>query len=206
MSRLFRMTAYELCSDAVIRMQPDTVSAIFARQGEAVVVDERVAEDGAAFALAGEALSTSGCAWLFELGPAEARLRREEGLQPILSRIATAPEGELILRIDRVGSAAGAQTPAHRHRGPGIRRLVSGLLHAEVGGHFDRIGPGQAWFESGREDVVGTNVSGGDNSFVRVMLLPSELAGGVSSFVAASPVDAAKPRAAQIQILGERKI
>ena len=75
MSRLFRMTAYELCSDAVIRMQPDTVSAIFARQGEAVVADERVAEDGAAFALAGEALSTSGCAWLFELGPAEARLR-----------------------------------------------------------------------------------------------------------------------------------
>ncbi|WP_449375633.1 hypothetical protein [Bosea thiooxidans] len=135
--------------------------------------------------------------WLFEIGPAEARLRREEGLQPILSRIATAPEGELILRIDRVGSAAGAQTPAHRHRGPGIRRLVSGLLHAEVGGHFDRIEPGQAWFESGREDVVGTNVSGGDNSFVRVMLLPSELAGGASSFVAASPVDAAKPRAAR---------
>lgn len=206
MSRLFRMTAYELRSGAVVRMQPDTVSAIFARQGEAVVAEERVAEDGAAFAVAGDALSTSGCAWLFELGPAQASVCRGEGVQPILSRIATAPDGELILRIDRVRSEAGAQTPAHRHRGPGIRRLVSGLLHAEVGGHFDRIAPGQAWFESGREDVIGTNVSGGDNSFVRVMLLPSNLAGGASSFVAASQLDATRPRAARIQILGERVI
>ncbi|WP_204323924.1 hypothetical protein, partial [Stenotrophomonas maltophilia] len=75
-----------------------------------------------------------------------------------------------ILRADRVESKAGAQTPAHRHRGPGIRRLEHGLLRAEVGDALDRIGAGGAWFESGHETVVGTNISGGTNIFVRVML------------------------------------
>lgn len=206
MSRRFRMTAYELDAGAGIRMPKGSVSAVFARQGDAVVAGKEVRDGSAAFAEGGDAIATSGCAWLFELAPAEAGVRYEDGLQPILSRIAVAPEGALILRIDRVGSEAGAQTPAHRHRGPGIRRLMSGLLHAEVGEHFDRIAPGQAWFESGHEDVVGTNVSGGENSFVRMLLLPSDLAGGSSSFVAASLLDATKPRAARIQLLGERAI
>ena len=104
-------------------------------------------------------------------------------------RTATAP----VCRADRVESQPGAQTPAHRHRGPGIRRLASGLLCAEVGDHLDRIGAGGAWFETGHETVVGTNVSGGVNVFVRVMLLPTELAGGKSSFIAATPAWAVRP-------------
>lgn len=111
-----------------------------------------------------------------------------------------------MIRADRVESPSGAQTPAHRHRGPGIRRLERGQLLAQVGDRIDRIEAGQAWFESGQETVVGLNISGGGNAFIRVMLLPSDLAGGRSSFIAATSEDAAKPRAANVRLFGERVI
>jgi hypothetical protein len=141
---------------------------------------------------------------VYEITPGATPPRLNDGLSPVLSRVAVVSEGDQLLRADRVESPAGAQTPAHRHRGPGIRRLASGLLRAEVGDHLDRIGAGGAWFETGHETVVGTNISGGINVFVRVMLLPTELAGGKSSFIAATPADAAKPRDVKLTLFGER--
>ncbi|CAM5207325.1 hypothetical protein BTHI11S_01877 [Bosea thiooxidans] len=128
MSRLFRMTAYELCSDAVIRMQPDTVSAIFARQGEAVVADERVAEDGAAFALAGDALSSSGCALAFRDRPrgSEVAPRGGPAADPVPHRHRARGRAHSAHRQGRLGSRCpDTGTPASRPGNPPARERAA---------------------------------------------------------------------------------
>lgn len=206
MPRLGRMTVYDLHPAANVRLEAGHLAFAFAHSGEMLVAGKPIASGEGDFVRPGEAVSTTGCAWLFEFSPGDASVRPGSGLSPVLSRLVTPPDEDLMLRADRVESTDGAQTPAHRHRGPGIRRLLQGLLLAEVGDHLDRIEPEQAWFENGTEAVVGKNISGGANAFVRVMLLPATLAGGQSSFIAMSTEEAAKPRAATIRLLGEHPL
>lgn len=203
MARHHRMTVYDLSPAADFRLAAGHLAFAFARSGEARVAARNLADGEGHFVQPGEDVTTNGCVWLFEFAPDSAAIRLEPGLSPVLSRVVAAPDENLMLRADRVESADGARTPAHRHRGPGIRRLLEGLLLADVGDQLDRIEPGQAWFESGNEAVIGTNISGGTNAFVRVMLLPKALAGGQSSFIAMTAEEAAKPRAANIRLLGE---
>lgn len=211
----WRMTVYDLVTGAPTVLPARSHGFVYAAQGVAefgaatraeAAATARIAEGEGVFANAGDRIETAGTAWLFELAPASLPLRAATGLVPVLSRIAVVDDGPHILRADQVVSEAGAVTPAHRHRGPGIRRLERGLLQAEVGDAVDRIAAGGAWFETGHETVVGTNISGGTNRFVRVMLLPAELAGGLSSFLAASPAEAAKPRAATLTLFGEQPV
>ncbi len=146
----------------------------------------------------------SGRGWLFELGGTERDIAGRDGIEPVLSRpIELDFDGPSILRADRVASPPGARTPKHGHRGPGIRRLVTGRILASIGDEVERIEAGRAWFETGRDWVVGENVSDGENVFVRVMALPAELEGGKSSFVPASPDEAARPRAVSYRLFGE---
>lgn len=150
-------------------------------------------------------IAGAGEAWFYEFAPADAPFIEAAGLSLVMSR--TLPQGDAddyILRADRVESPRGGQTPRHGHRGPGIRRLLSGRIHAFVGGSADRVETGHAWYENGKDWVVGRNAHDGISAFVRVMILPSELAGGVSSFIAASAEEAAKPRSATYQLYGER--
>ena len=203
MARHFRMTVYDLLPTAQLRLTAGHLAFAFAQSGEAQVGGQRFGVGDVRFVQPGDEIATSGCVWLFEVAPGNAAVRMEPGLSPVLSRLAAAPDEDLMLRADRVESADGARTPAHRHRGPGIRRLLQGLLLADVGEQLDRIGPGEAWFESGNEAVVGTNISGGTNAFIRVMILPTTLSGGQSSFIPMSTEEAAKPRAATIRLFGE---
>jgi hypothetical protein len=92
-----------------------------------------------------------------------------------------------------IESPAGSVTPRHFHRGPGIRRLLYGRILGE-------IDPGNAWFESGTDPVIGSNIHEGNSAFVRVMVLPPELQGGLTSFVA---TEAQKPRGVQNQVFAE---
>lgn len=202
----WRMTVYDLAATAGYAVPSGGHAFVYAAEGEAAVAGPRFARDDGGFATAGNRVSTSGTAWIYEVAPGDGRPRPQDGLSPVLSRAVSLPDGAWMLRADRVASKAGAQTPAHRHQGPGIRRLLHGLLLAEVGDQLDRIEAGQAWFESGHETVVGTNISVGTNMFVRVMLLPVALAGGKSSFIPASPEEAAKPRAADLTLFGERPL
>jgi hypothetical protein len=206
----WRMTVYDLGAGTACTVAERSHAFVYAERGEAAVASggarQAIATGDGAFAEAGAVVTSTGNAWLYEIAPSSLPLRFDEGLSPVLSRIAVVDEGPHILRADRVESQAGAQTPAHRHRGPGIRRLQFGLVRAEVGDELDRIGAGGAWFETGHESVVGTNISGGVNAFIRVMLLPAELAGGKSSFVATTEADAAKPRAVNLRLFGERPV
>jgi hypothetical protein len=200
----WRMSVYDLNAGASCAVAAGSHAFVYAAAGSATVAGEALDFGDGAFAGAGDAIASFGDVWVYEIASGATTPRLDDGLSPVLSRVAVLGEGDQLLRADRVESPAGAQTPAHRHRGPGIRRLASGLLRAEVGDHLDRIGAGGAWFETGHETVVGTNISGGINVFVRVMLLPTELAGGKSSFIAATPADAARPRDVKLRLFGER--
>ncbi|MBS7701009.1 MULTISPECIES: hypothetical protein [unclassified Chelatococcus] len=150
-------------------------------------------------------LRGEGRVWIYEVDPTGAAFRWDKSI--ILSHpLTVAFDGPWLMRADRIESPPGAATPRHGHRGPGIRRLVYGRLIAEVGDHVERIAAGQAWFETGDDPVIGTNINDGNNAFVRVMVLPAELEGGKSSFVPTTPEDAVKPRAVTSRLFGERLI
>ncbi len=145
-----------------------------------------------------------GTGWLFDLTERGAPLLGGEAIAPVLSHIVEPDfEGPWLFRADRVSSDSGAQTPLHGHRGPGIRRLAKGRILATIGDNLERIEAGQAWFETGNDWVIGENISKGENVFVRVMLLPSELKGGLSSFVPATVEESTRPRSVKYRIFGE---
>ena len=77
-----------------------------------------------------------------------------------------------------------------------MRRLIHGTLRAESGDSVQRIGAGD-------NSVVGTNYGGTNAAFVRLLVLPAELRDGQSSFVAADPHEAQKPRAVDQRLFGE---
>jgi hypothetical protein len=162
----------------------------------------RIAPDDGAFIRGPFALAGAG--WLFECAPAGQRVLAGPGVALVLSqRLSAGFAAPCLLRADRVASDAGAETPRHRHRGPGIRRLVNGRILATIGTATERLDTGRAWFESGRDPVVGRNISGGENVFVRVMVLPPALAGGQTSFIPTSPEEALRPRAVRYRVFGE---
>jgi hypothetical protein len=145
-----------------------------------------------------------GTIWVFEVGPDEPPFWADPTRSIILSRRFTPDfSSPWLLRADRIESNPGSATPRHGHRGPGMRRLIKGRLLAQINDDFERIDPGHAWFETGRDPVIGTNVHTGNSAFVRVMLLPIELQGGRSSFVPTTAEDAAKPRAVMQRLFGE---
>ena len=136
-------------------------------------------------------------------GPAAAVVLRWE-----LAPAAAAGEGELVLehalelaagaawlmRCDRVDFDPGGVALPHRHRGGGIRCLVSGVLEVTVGDAPPRlVRPGEAWFESGREPVLARASAAEPTSFIRVSILPAEIR-GQSSIVYVDPADAARGR------------
>lgn len=147
-------------------------------------------------------LSGHGLVWIFEAGPDPAFLDGDT-VSLVLSRTIPAQPGPYLLRADRIESPAGSVTPRHRHHGPGLRRLLYGRILGEIGDGFERIDPGHAWFETGTDPVIGTNVHAGPSAFVRVMVLPPQLAGGATSFVATDAAEARKPRAVQNRIFQE---
>lgn len=149
-------------------------------------------------------VSGEGPAWLFEIAPLEAALIA--GTQAEIVRAHPLPDvfsGPAILRADQVVFPQGSQTPKHGHRGPGLRRLAQGKLIAQIGKVTERILPGDAWFEDGPTMVVGTNVSAGQGMFVRLLVLPSALAGGETSFIPADGHEAQKPRGVDYRLFGE---
>lgn len=96
-------------------------------------------------------------------------------------------------RCDRVDFPLGGVAYTHTHRGPGIRVLLRGGFRVETGGHTIRVGPGEAWFESGPEPVYAAASDSELTSFVRVLVLPAELE-GQSSIRYVRPEDQDKPR------------
>lgn len=204
---VLRLTVYDVVpgSDGVALSGPARWF-VYAPSGGLIVETDAaaraVAPDDGLFVERPSRLTGTAKAWVYEVAPVGApflaggEIVRSQVLRPTF-------DWPRVLRADRIESPPGAVTPRHGHRGPGMRRLVYGRLLAEIGDTVERIEAGHAWFETGADMVVGTNTGGGNAAFVRVMLLPIELEGGKSSFMAANDIEAAKPRAVSSRLFGE---
>jgi quercetin dioxygenase-like cupin family protein len=106
--------------------------------------------------------------WALGDGGEEAALAVEVELDPALG---------WLVRCDRVDFPPGGIAYRHVHPGPGIRRLLFGELTIEddSGSHTYRAG--EAWFEGADHPVLATASATEETAFVRVLLVPGELAG-----------------------------
>ena len=158
--------------------------------------------DGASVPLHGAWHGAGACTAV--AGPAGATVLRYElvgegtpaGGTPLLAQdIRLDSQAAYLMRCDRVDFDLGAEALPHRHKGGGIRCLVSGSMELRVEGEPDRmIKPGEAWFESGREPVYAKASSAQPTSFIRCSILPREIR-GQSSIMYVDPGDASsKPR------------
>jgi hypothetical protein len=209
MQRSWRMTVYDLAVAGSATVDGGAHRFFYLRNGQMSAPSRGPAAlepDSGFFASETTSLEGEGTLWVYEAAPFETTLLGG-GASVVLSRRFEREFGPpLLLRADRIESPAGAATPRHTHRGPGIRRLLSGRLLAEMGDDLERIEPGQPWFETGKDPIVGMNISGGNSAFVRVMVLPIDLKGGKTSFVATTAEEAAKPRHVASRLFGETVI
>ena len=193
-----RLSREEL-APAAVRALPPGPRVLYARDGTAAV-----SHDGGEQALAADSAWHGAGGASIRAGDRGAVLLCWE-----LTSRATAPRGALLLehaidldpttawlmRCDRVDFEPGGVALPHRHRGGGIRCLLTGALEVTVGDAPPRaVRPGGAWFESGREPVL-ARAAQEATSFVRVSILPAEIRGR-SSILYVDPTDASrgKPR------------
>lgn len=118
------------------------------------------------------------------------------GSTPLLAHeILLDPKAAYLMRCDRVDFDLGAEALPHRHKGGGIRCLISGTMELRVEGESDRvIQPGQAWFESGREPVYARASASEATTFIRCSILPREIRGQSSIMYVDARDAASKPR------------
>lgn len=197
----WRITVYDAALGPPLRLPAGPPRFVYVHDGAAMLDTPLPAGEGR-FVTTAATLSGQGLAWIFEAGP-QTEFLAGPGVSLVLSRAIPTPQGPRLLRADHIQSPPGSITPRHGHRGPGIRRLLKGRILGEIGDGFERIDPGQAWFETGADPVIGANIHDGPSAFVRVMVLPPELAGGHTSFVAWDAAEAAKPRAVHNRIFQE---
>lgn len=207
MTASWRMTVYDLTLAGSAALEGGPHRFFYLREAHGSVRLEGAAAlepDEGFFSREATRFEGEGGLWVYEAAPFGTPLLPDPAAAVVLSRRFEREFGPpFLIRADRIESPSGAATPRHTHRGPGIRRLLYGRLLAEMGDDLQRIEPGQAWFETGKDPIVGTNVSPGASAFVRVMALPIELQGGKSSFVPSSLEEARKPRAVTNRLFGE---
>jgi len=173
--------------------------AVFVRAGDLTITDYQ----GAQHALSAVDcrlfigpihIEGSGELWTFEVRATEitAFTAADQARCILAHTIELDPQSPFVMRADRVEFPAGMETPRHGHKAAGIRRLYRGRLVAEIGDELRRIAEGDAWFETGRDPVVGRNVAP-TSAFVRVMVLPIALH-GQPTFIAWDALESAKPR------------
>ncbi len=196
---MMRLALHELAVTGTATL-PAGVHGLYLRRGALRVAGAPLAEDDAVLAPGGALLEGTGEAWCFTVCRAVAPLDRASLI--LAHSLPRDPAQPFVLRLDRVDFAEHGVTPKHGHAGPGIRRLLSGLLLAELGEEQRRITPGQAWHETGVEPVVGRVLAPG-TAFIRAMVLDAALL-GLPSFRAWSPEEAAKPRGVGYRLFLDR--
>jgi quercetin dioxygenase-like cupin family protein len=110
-----------------------------------------------------------------------------------LRRTVELPAGRHLLRCDKVEFPPGGVAYTHTHRGPGIRRLIAGAFRVWVGEDARDVPLGGSWFEAGPDPVYAEGSGSQPTAFVRVMVLPEELA-GKSSISYVKPEDRDRPK------------
>jgi hypothetical protein len=125
--------------------------------------------------------------------------------EKLTAYLETLPKGELLMRGDSVAFPPGGCAYQHRHQGPGIRCLIEGGIRIDTHGRSTSFGPGGAWYESGPDAVFAQASPDKSSRFIRVMILPRELA-GKSSIQYVNEEDKAKPKSQQYKIYADAPI
>jgi hypothetical protein len=112
---------------------------------------------------------------------------------------------EWLMRCDRVDFGPGGVAYRHTHPGPGIRRLLFGEITIDSEERAATYGPAEAWFERGPDPVLATTAADEPSAFVRVMLVPAELA-GQRTIRYVDPADAEKPKTQRATIFLEEPV
>ena len=115
------------------------------------------------------------------------------------------PAGAWLVRCDRVDFPPGSVAYLHTHPGPGIRVLLTGCIRIDSAGESSEYGPGEWWFESGPEPVFAAASEDEETAFVRVMLVPRELA-GQRTIRYVDPADDEKPKLQRARIYLEEPL
>jgi hypothetical protein len=103
------------------------------------------------------------------------------------------PQGDYLMRCDRVDFPLGGVAYTHTHAGPGTRCLLEGEIKVLVKGEESRLEPGGPWFESGPDPVYAQASKKQLTSFIRAMILPRSLQ-GKSSIRYVKSADEDKPK------------
>ena len=101
---------------------------------------------------------------------------RVEG-RALVWRLTERPEGEWLLRADRVDFPPGGAAYLHTHPGPGLRVLLKGRIRVDTQGTSHEYGPFEWWYETGPDPVFAAASETEETAFVRVMVLPREWEG-----------------------------
>ena len=196
---MMRLALFEERLEGAALALPPAVHGIYLRHGSVTLDGVPLASDTGTFAKGGATLAGTGEVWRFEVADRRVLAAPEEYARLILAHpLPRDPTMPFVLRMDRVDFPPEGATPKHGHAGPGIRRLLSGRLLAEVGDEAHRIDPGGAWFETGTDPVIGRVMAPG-SAFIRCMVLDPELLGR-PTFRAWSAEEAAKPRSASSRL------
>jgi quercetin dioxygenase-like cupin family protein len=129
---------------------------------------------------------------------------RVDGLA-IVWEIDEQPEGDWLIRCDRVDFPPGGVAYRHTHPGPGIRVLLKGRIRIDSAGESHEYGPDESWYESGPEPVFAAASADEETAFVRVMLVPRELE-GKRTIRYVDPVDDEKPKLQRARIYFEQPL
>jgi hypothetical protein len=103
------------------------------------------------------------------------------------------PEGDWLVRCDRVDFPPGGVAYTHTHPGPGLRVLLKGRIRIETEGRTDEYGPFESWYETGPDPVYAVASETEHTAFVRVLLLPAEWEGR-RTIRYVDPTDEDKPK------------
>ena len=115
------------------------------------------------------------------------------------------PEGDALLRCDRVDFPPGAVAYRHTHPGPGLRVLLKGRMRIETQGESHEYGPLEWWYETGPDPVYAAASETEDTAFVRVLVLPAEWA-GKRTITYLDPADEEKPKLQRARIYLEQPL
>lgn len=115
------------------------------------------------------------------------------------------PEGDSLLRCDRVDFPPGGVAYLHTHPGPGLRVLLTGRIRIDTQGASHEYGPFEWWYETGPDPVYAAASETEPTAFVRVLVLPVEWEGKRTiSYV--DPADADKPKTQSARIYLEHRL
>jgi quercetin dioxygenase-like cupin family protein len=115
------------------------------------------------------------------------------------------PEGDWLVRCDRVDFPPGGVAYLHTHPGPGIRVLLRGRIRISSDGETHEHGPLEHWYEAGPVPVYAAASERDETTFVRVMLVPAALA-GQRTIRYVDPADDDRPKLQRARIYLEQPL